>query len=174
MKRAVILTVIVLGATLLAAGQNNQTPLGDVVKRPKPTKKAAHVYTNDEIPSRPEEPSQPAAADKTGSGTAAGNATGPAASDTTAKTEAKAATGKEDSPEVSAIKARLKEVETDELNLSSTIKDIEAVLGREEDSSRRDVLNDMLKNQKSSLSRRQAERAELRGKLDQAQSETKN
>ena len=174
MKRVVMLAVILLGAISLASAQNNQVPLGDVVKRPKPTKKAAHVYTNEEIPSRPEEPSQPAESAKPSSGSAAGNATGAAATDTSGKTEGKVATGKEDSPEVSAIKARLKEVETDELNLSSTIKDIEAVLGREEDSSRRDVLNDMLKNQKSSLSRRAAEKTELRGKLDQAQSETKN
>lgn len=170
MKRVVMLAVILLGVTSLAAAQNNEIPLGDVVKQPKPTKKAAHVFTNDEIPSRPE-PSQPAVSNTSTSGTANANASGGAANATGTKTEAKAASGNTDSPEVSAIKGRLKEVQTDELNLASTIKDIEAAIGREEDSSRRDVLNDMLTNQKRSLQGRQAERIELRGKLDKAQAQ---
>jgi hypothetical protein len=168
MKRLGMLAVLVMCAISFAVAQNNQMPLGDVVKQPKPAKKASRVITNEEIPSRPEEPSQPAASGSSNAGGASADASGATAS-TGGKADAKPASGKEDSPEVAAIKARLKEVMSDELNLSSSIKDTEAAINREPDYSRRDVLSNILASQKKSLERRQSERADLRGKLDQAQ-----
>ncbi len=175
MKRIGIFGLMLLGLSAVAVAQDNQVSLADVVRQQKPTKKASRVITNDEIPSRPEEPATPDTTANSASGTANAPATGTVA----AATPGAAASGKPaaaangDSPEVAAIKGRLKEVTADELNLSSTIKDIQAHLNMEEDRDRRAVLSNMLQNQKRSLELRQNEKMELRRKLDDAQSKTK-
>ncbi len=173
MKRIGMLMLLLLGATAVAVAQSNQASLGDVARQAKPTKKAARVITNEDIPSRPEEVAQPAAGSSSGSG-APSDATkdGGATSDTKADAKEKPA-GKDDSPEVAAMKGRLKEVQSDELNLESAIKDIEANIAKEQDSERRDVLYNMLANRKKSLESRKAEKAELRAKIDQAEHKDK-
>ncbi|MBZ5627592.1 MAG: hypothetical protein LAO06_01865 [Acidobacteriia bacterium] len=79
--------LVLLSSALFA--QSQSIPLGDVVRAPKPEKKAAKVYTNDEIPSRPSEPpaSPPAVKDSPASdnSTASSQPGKPPATDSTLK-----------------------------------------------------------------------------------------
>ncbi len=165
-----LVALMLLGLTGLAMAQKEQVSLGDVVRQQKATKKASHVYTNEEIPSRPEEPATPDTSATPSGGAAPGTDAAAKPTGTVATPgDAKAAGAKDENPEVAAIKGRLKEVTTDELNLNSTIRDIQAHIAQEQDSDRRRVLTNMLENQKKSLALRLEEKSDLQKRLADAQ-----
>jgi hypothetical protein len=170
MKRKELITffVVVISAGI-AAAQQQQTPLADVVRQNKPTKKAARVITNEDIPSRPE-PIQPEASSTAVSSVAteATDATKPSEKDSAKEsTEAKPAEKvPEDSAEVAAIKSRLKELDTDISGLQKNVEGAEKGLHEIEDPERRQLIENAMKNRQYSLNRALAERTELTQKLD--------
>lgn len=76
----------VLALCLTGWAQSADVPLGDLVKQPKPVKRAARVITNDDLPQRPPEPSP--ASSPAGSTSTANN--GPAQGAPTSKTQPEA------------------------------------------------------------------------------------
>lgn len=157
--------------------QNQPVSLGDVARQSKPTQKARRVITDEDMPQRTVDTS--ASSSSTGSSgggssttAAATPAPGSSSSDSgtpeaTAKpntaSQAKAGPG---NPEAEALRARIKEVVSDQLGLENVIRDTEAKIETEDDPNRRDTLKDMLKNSKASLERRKAEAADLKSRLN--------
>lgn len=155
--------ILLSGFSLAMVAQQQEPSLGDVARQNKPKVKASRVITNDDIPSRPEEPTPPAV----DSGSAE-SADTKAEKDTSAAEAKDKATkdGKKDPPAIAAMKNRLGELDRDEVNLNVSIRDIEDNLNKEEDSDRRDVLSNMLNNQKTSLEKAKLERADITKRLE--------
>lgn len=155
--------IVLCGFTLAMVAQQQEPSLGDVARQNKPKVKATRVITNDDIPSRPEETAPPSVDTGSAGSTDTRNekdADGAGAKNKTAKDETK------DPPAIAAMKNRLGELDRDEVNLNVSIRDIEDNLNKEEDSDRRDVLSNMLNNQKNSLEKAKLERADITKRLE--------
>lgn len=163
MKRSYWFALSILlfsGATLVA--QQQQLSLGDVVRQDKPKKKAARVITDDDMPSRPPE-SAPAASTTSGAGADVSAKPGEASGE---KTAAGAKSGKPDSTEVAEMKHRLIELASDEKGLTSRIGSLEEAASKEQDPSRREIINHQLERTRNSLERARYERGEINKKLE--------
>jgi hypothetical protein len=174
MKRSHLITLIaVVISAGVAVAQQQQTPLGDVVRQNKPTKKAARVITDEDMPSRPQ-PSQPESPSSSGLAPAVATdaAEAPKSTDKDAAKESKeskpADKANEDSAEVAAIKSRLKELATDIDGLQKNVQGAERGLREIDDPERRQIIENSMKNRQYSLNRALAERAELTQKLEDA------
>lgn len=159
-------------------GMAQQTSLGDVVRQNKPTKKAARVITNEDIPSRPEEAAVPSAANAMAAKTAEAGATGDAAAKPDDKArdgkEAKPAerSGKQDSSDTAAMKSRVKQLDNDIAGLTQGIKDGDKAIANEDDPQRREILENMQRSREHNLERSMAEREDIVKRLDDAAKKT--
>ncbi len=166
--------VLILLPTLPALCQQQEpVSLGEVARENKPTKKAKRVITDDDMPQRTVEDSAPSASSSGGGDASApaantASASSPTASAPAADSKSNAAAPAKASattPEAEALRARIKEVVSDQLGLENVIRDTEAKIETEDDPNRRDTLKDILKNSKASLARRKAEAADLQSRL---------
>jgi hypothetical protein len=155
--------------------QQDSPPLGDVAREKKPTKKAARVITNDDLPQR-----TPAVDSTTGTNSGAGtvtdtstnvSVTGPANSGSQGKVpQPPAAEGKQDSPAVANLKAQLADIKSEQDGLVNRIKEVQEKLDAEQDPSRQEDFAAMLKRMNASLENRKSRIADLQDKIDQLQS----
>ena len=172
MKRIVGISIFALCVVGCAVAQQQQTPLGDVVRQNKPVKKASRVITDEDMPSHP----QPAAVSASVSGDTASAVTDakPADEAKDAKPAPKAA--KEDasadkpkeSAEVTAMKSRLQELDKDIPNLQHMVQGTEEAVMNAEDDDRRQIFENALKNHRYSLQHAMQEKEDLTQKLEEA------
>jgi hypothetical protein len=170
MKRIALVCVVlltVLGGIAIA----QDVSLGDVVRQQKPSKKAAHVITNDDLPLRSDDNSASSDASAAPDEAATADSKVKDAKDASASSDKPNddKTAKEDSPEVKAVKSRLDQVNTDIAHLQENRKGVETQLANENDDERRAILENVIKNQTFSLEHGQVERDELNEKLKDLQ-----
>jgi len=141
-KRIPALVALLLFAFIAAAQDSQQSSLADAAKE-KSAKKAAHVFTNDEIPERPDlsptdaPPPKPAAA--------------PSA-------EKQANAPVPDTPEVKAAREKLQEAQTKEANVAAQVKAAESAQASATGPDR-DTADTMLQDKKANLVEAQTERS---------------
>jgi hypothetical protein len=149
---------------VMSVAQQQQPSLGDVARQPKPNKKATRVITNDDIPSRPQQDA--ASSHSSGAAVTSADAPKPGEAPAEEKDNAEAAKpGKEDSAEVAAMKQRLKELDSDEENLTTSLSRAEGLANSADDEERREVFEHIMAKKRESLQRTKAERAEINQKL---------
>lgn len=160
--------VVLIGGSLYA---QQQTPLGDVVKQNKPTKKASRVITDEDMPSHPEPAPEPAI-----TGAALSSEKGSAVADGAAKADDKKPaaaadkSAKVDSPEVTAMKSRVKELDSDINHMQRMLKGTEDASVNDPDPERRAIFENVSKNHRYSLQHAMDEKAELNKKIEEAKS----
>lgn len=168
MKKILGFTLLLMSVTACAAAQQQQTPLGDVVKQNKPARKAARVITDEDMPSHPQpaEPAPSAAAD-TGSAASTDTAAKPSEDAKDPKAAKPADEKSKDSAEVLAIKSRLKELDMDIPNLQRMLKGTDDAAVNSADPERRAIFENASKNHRYSLQHAMNEKQELNDKLQE-------
>jgi hypothetical protein len=170
-----IAALMMFGSLLMS--QEQPKPLGDVVRQNKPTKKATRVITDEDMPSHPQPAPAPAAANIAQPATdesGAKQATDPSKDDKTPDKTPDSEVSKEkskDSPEVQAMKSRVKELDGDINHMQRMLQGTEDASVNDPDPERRKIFENVSKNHRYSLDRAQAERAELNKKIEEAQKE---
>jgi hypothetical protein len=154
-------TMLVLAGCWLLAGvawaqQQSQPSLAEVAKEKSSTKKAKHVFTNDDIPSHPpEETTTPAA----------GSAAGGAAAEPGKAEGAKAAAPAKDAKQLEQMKEKLQLVKNSQEAAKRTVERYEQQVANEPDERRREMFQGILDGAKRRQEELNKERSQLESSI---------
>ena len=167
-------TVAVLACLVALPVFGQESDLAQAAKEKASTKKARHVYTNDDYPERPDLAAGPTVG---ATATVANGATVKPANGAEPKAEdgKPAADGKTAPPadpnaaKVADLKKQLEEAKKAEQTLRDQLADLDQKASKEPDEFRRRMYNDMVSNQQVTLTEFQKKQAELEKQIAAAE-----
>ena len=178
---------VLLGLASLPAIAQNDSAVVQAAKQKASTKKARHVYTNEDYPESPEAAPSEMSADTVVSDTKGGavkdagaKPDGAATSD--AKDTAKSEDGKPDDPKadpnakqkskLDELQAKLAEAKHSEEVLQKNLDDLQEKASNEQSEFRRNMYLDMVSNQQVTLSDYRRQQEQLQQQIDAEKSKT--